>query len=59
MDDLRNNLAKARDEWLKSPQGKQMLEQSIVKDNEKLVYLRNRIAAAFIAGWNAKEKDRV
>lgn len=48
--DLRSLLAKARDEWLESDEGKKCLEGTTYGD-----YLRNRIYTAFIAGWDAHE----
>lgn len=47
--DLRNDLAKARDAWLESSEGR--ICCSGYPGGE---YLRNRLVAAFIAGWNAR-----
>jgi len=57
MTDLRNNLAKARDEWLVSPNGIKCLDGStIYVPAVQWEYLKNRLESAFIAGWTAKEK---
>ena len=53
MKDLRNDLAKARDEWL-GAEGKLLLDDSILKNPGCLQYLRNRLEEAFIAGWSAR-----
>ena len=45
-------LAKARDCWLASDEGKKMCQGSTEGQ-----YLENRLRAAFIAGWVAGEKD--
>lgn len=45
---MKSKLAKARDEWLQSKEGKKC---SIGKTHGQ--YLRNRIKRAFIAGWDA------
>ena len=50
--DLRNPLAKARDEWLESQDGKDCCD-----GEARGQYLRNRLEAAFIAGWTAKENS--
>jgi len=44
-------LAKARDKWLFSEEGKRCLEGKTSGQ-----YLENRLRLAFIAGWNACEK---
>lgn len=51
MIDLRNDLAKARDAWMASDEGKKALQ-----GEARWQYLSNRLKSAFIAGWNAKEK---
>jgi hypothetical protein len=48
--DLRNDLARARDDWMLSDEGTRMADGSA-----RGKYLRNRLEAAFIAGWNACE----
>lgn len=48
----KSKLAKARDKWLQSDDGK---ECSIGEANGQ--YLHNRIERAFIAGWDASEKS--
>lgn len=54
--DLRNALAKARDEWMVTPAGVKCLDGStIYVPAEQWQYLSNRIEAAFVAGWTAKE----
>lgn len=42
-------LARARDEWIESEEGKQCAEVPGAYGQ----YLRNRLVRAFIAGWNA------
>lgn len=55
MTDLRNDLAKARDKWLASVEGKRALEPSGLHVPKGLAqYLHNRIESAFVAGWKAK-----
>ena len=56
--DFRNSLAKARDEWMESRDGKQAIEPSILREERLVKYLRNRIGGAFIAGWNARENQQ-
>jgi len=53
MKDLRNALAKARDEWLESDRGLQCASGGATGQ-----YLRNRLEMAFIAGWKAGESNR-
>lgn len=48
--DLRNALAKARDEFFESEKGR-----SICDGTAQGQYLRNRLELAFIAGWTAGE----
>ena len=48
--DLRNSLAKARDSWIESHEGK-----TCAVGNASGIYLQNRLECAFIAGWNACE----
>jgi hypothetical protein len=48
--DLRNPLAKARDKFFESLQG-----DALTVGMPGGQYLRNRLEAAFIAGWNACE----
>jgi hypothetical protein len=48
--DLRTPIAKARDYWLESKEG-QKCRFGVAEGQ----YLENRLAAAFVAGWNAKE----
>lgn len=56
MTDLRNDIAKARDAYLASPEGQRGIDgHSIALPYRTHQFLRNRIEAAFIAGWNAKE----
>lgn len=52
MSDLRNALARARDEWLDGDVG-----QHAASGSPTGQYLRNRLEAAFCAGWNAAEKN--
>lgn len=48
--DLRSPLAHARDAWLASDVGRRCAEGGTYGQ-----YLRNRLEAAFVAGWLAKE----
>lgn len=50
-DDMRNDLAKARDAWLDTEDGAGCQDGMVGG-----IYLRNRLIAAFIAGWDAREK---
>lgn len=50
--DLRNDLAKARDEWMLSVEGRNCSEPLPINT----FYLRNRLESAFVAGWNAAAK---
>jgi hypothetical protein len=54
----RHPLAKARDEFLESEAGRKACDLPSLHcgavDNTRAIYLRNRIEAAFIAGWNAR-----
>lgn len=50
MADLRNELARARDDWMRSDAGRRCRGGS-----PEGCYLDNRIEAAFIAGWNARD----
>lgn len=49
--DMRKAIAKARDAWLESPEGERCCD-----GQASGYYLRNRIEAAFCAGYNASEK---
>jgi hypothetical protein len=53
MADLRNDLAKARDGFLESDEGKKCCEGSAEGQ-----FLKNRIEAAFLAGVNYMEKKK-
>jgi hypothetical protein len=48
--DLRSPIAKARDAWLESPEGKRCSE-----GRAEGQYLENRLVTAFIAGWTAAQ----
>ena len=50
--DMRSPLAKARDDWMLSDEGERLSLGNV--DGQ---YLRNRLEAAFIAGWNARDKQ--
>lgn len=50
---MKSGLAKVRDEWLKSKEGKECCEGTT-----KGQYLQNRLERAFIAGWEAYEKNQ-
>ena len=54
--DHRSPLAKARDKWLHSDEGKRGLDLSILKAASQKRFLKNRLESAFLAGakW-AKE----
>lgn len=54
--DLRNDLAKARDEWF-AGDGLGMTDSYILKEARFETYLRNRLETAFCAGWNARDKQ--
>lgn len=59
MTDLRNPLAKARDEFLDSEEGVRAADPiSLKASGEMRQYLRNRIENAFVRGWEAAEKAR-
>lgn len=59
MSDLRNSLAKARDDFLKSFQGKACIDPTTLGvDPKQRRYLINRIELAFIAGWNAAKAEQ-
>ena len=49
---MKSVLAKARDKWLVSDEGKKCCE-----DQASNQFLRNRLVSAFIAGWDACEKQ--
>jgi hypothetical protein len=55
--DLRNDLAKARDAWFESAEGKRAVDSTTLPNANAYTYLRNRLESAFIAGWNAKENQ--
>jgi hypothetical protein len=50
--DLRSTLAKSRDCWMLSPEGMRAAEGTASG-----IFLCNRLETAFIAGWNAREKE--
>lgn len=54
--DLRNDLAKARDEWF-AGDGAGMTDPFILKEAKFETYLKNRLATAFVAGWDARDKQ--
>lgn len=49
-------LAKARDKWLESLEGRSCLDKSILLMPESLQYLKNRLERAFAAGAIAQEE---
>lgn len=53
MSDLRSPLAKARDTFTESEAGKRLVCCPPQGENAEY-YMKNRIEAAFVAGWNAK-----
>ena len=57
MSDLRSLGAKARDAFIESREGKSYCDPVTIGARPgEWQYLKNRIEAAFIAGWNACEK---
>jgi hypothetical protein len=56
MNDLRSPLAKARDEFLDSDNGRDMCDSRNLPQTAFSQYLRNRLAEAFVAGWNARDQ---
>lgn len=57
MADLRNDLARARDEWMLTDAGERACDpHTLGRPPRSGEYLRNRIEAAFVAGWNARER---
>ena len=52
------SIARARDEWLKSDVGTRCQETDILSDLSYGQYLRHRLEHAFLAGWNAAERDK-
>lgn len=57
MADLRNDLAKARDAWFESAEGRQVADgRGIGVHADDEFYLRNRLELAFLAGWEARER---
>lgn len=58
MKDLRNALAKARDEYFASERGKVARDPLTLKaPTQSRRYLTNRLEAAFIAGWEARQRN--
>jgi hypothetical protein len=51
---MKSPLAKAKDKWLLSEEGKKCCEE---QTSDQYLYLHNRIELAFIAGWDACEKN--
>jgi hypothetical protein len=51
-DDLRNEMARARDEFLTSTEGRQALDGNVTG-----AYLRNRMELAFLRGYEAARRD--
>lgn len=57
MADLRNDLAKALDDWFESKSGKEASWGATMGLSGYLEqYLRNRLRRAFVAGWEARER---
>jgi hypothetical protein len=54
MADNRNDLAKARDEWQESDEARMLSSDLMGPVGGKS--LRNRLEAAFIAGWEAHKR---
>lgn len=57
MSDLRSPLAKARDDYLDSDEGRDMCDTRNLPPTAFSQYLRNRLEKAFIAGWDARGSD--
>ena len=56
--DFRNPIAKACDNFMLSQKGKHLCDALGISAPARMpLYLRNRIEAAFIAGWNACEQE--
>lgn len=53
MKDIRNDLAKARDKYFESQGEKSCDPSTLGAPIKSRQYLKNRLEAAFIAGWNA------
>ena len=56
--DLRSPLAKARDEWLESDEGKRCRDAIILSSPHVTQYLENRLVLAFLAGARWAESKR-
>ena len=57
-EDLPNPLAKARDEFMLGPEGTRLCDALGIGAPARCgLYLRDRIEAAFVAGWNACEQE--
>ena len=56
--DFRNPIAKARDEFMLGPEGTRLCDALGIGAPARCgLYLRDRIEAAFLAGWNACEQE--
>lgn len=56
LQDHRSPLARARDEWLESAEGKVATSINILRSPNQQRFLENRLVGAFIAGAEAGEK---
>lgn len=56
--DLRSPLAKARDAWLESDEGKRCRDAAILSSPHATQYLENRLVLAFLAGARWAESKR-
>ncbi len=54
--DYRSSLAKAKDKWFESLEGRSCMDKSILLMPESVQYLKNRLERAFIAGVIAQEQ---
>ena len=54
--DLRSPIARARDLWLASGEGRKLCDPAILRDPSHKQYLQNRIELAFLAGVAAAQK---
>jgi hypothetical protein len=57
--DMRSAAAKALDEWLDSQEGMRCGNPNTLRTTEAAFYLRNRLAAAFVAGMEAARRGQL
>jgi hypothetical protein len=58
--DTKSPLAKARDKWMRSKEGRDCLDNGILFSPNHGPYLKNRLERAFIAGatWAESNKEK-